>query len=184
MKNILVIENDETLKESTVEILKLSGYGVLTASDGKKGVEIAVKENPDLIICDILIPNLDGFGVLKIISLHPKTSAIPFILITGINELDDQRKGMNLGADDYLIKPFTATDLLNVISIRLKKSENLKRNFHNQGDVLPDFLNIEGKNNSDSLLHEKYRDPVKYKKKHLLYVQGQRPTVLYYILKG
>src|SRR5690349_12040541 len=122
MKKILLIEDNNEVRENTTEILQLAGYDVVTASNGKIGVELAQKENPDLIICDIMMPELDGYGVLHILSKKPETARIPFIFLTAKTEKSDVRKGMALGADDYLTKPFDDTDLLNAIEARLRKS--------------------------------------------------------------
>src|SRR5690606_13640500 len=122
MKKILLIEDNSEVRENTGEILSLAHYHVVTAPNGKAGVELAQKENPDLIICDIMMPELDGYGVLHILSKNPATARIPFIFLTAKTEKSDIRKGMTLGADDYLTKPFDDTDLLNAIETRLKKS--------------------------------------------------------------
>src|SRR5690606_14675157 len=115
-------------------LLSLSGYKVISSNDGKRGIEMAIKENPNLILCDVQLPNLDGYGIIHILGNNPKTSDIPFIFITGNSEPESQRKGMDLGADDFLVKPINSTDLLNAISIRLTKSENLKRKFMHNGE--------------------------------------------------
>src|SRR5690606_22905402 len=98
MKKILIIEDDDLLSENVSLLLNLSGYDVFCANDGKTGVEMALKENPDLILCDIKMPNLDGYGVLHILNNHPKTATVPFIFLTGSNETESLRKGMTLGA--------------------------------------------------------------------------------------
>ena len=102
MKRILLIEDNPEVSENTREIMELAGYEVVSAPNGKIGVELAQHENPDLIICDIMMPELDGYGVLHILSKKPETSTIPFIFLTAKTEKTDIRKGMNLGADDYL----------------------------------------------------------------------------------
>ncbi|HMV89994.1 MAG TPA: response regulator, partial [Cyclobacteriaceae bacterium] len=112
MKKILLIEDNPEIRENTGEILSLAGYEVSTAENGKTGVDLAQKIKPDLIICDIMMPELDGYGVLHILSKNDETSAIPFIFLTAKTEKTDVRKGMTLGADDYLTKPFDDTDLL------------------------------------------------------------------------
>src|SRR6185295_848629 len=122
MKSVLVIDDNKDIRENTAEILELAGYKTFTAKNGKKGVEAALKEKPDLIICDIMMPDLDGYGVLHILSKKSETAAIPFIFLTAKTEKVDIRKGMNLGADDYLTKPFDDTDLLNAIEARLQKA--------------------------------------------------------------
>src|SRR3954462_6776804 len=122
MKFVLVIEDNTDIRENTSEILEMAGYKTFTADNGKKGVDLAQKEKPDLIICDIMMPELDGYGVLHILNKKPETANIPFIFLTAKTEKTDIRKGMNLGADDYLTKPFDDTDLLNAVEARLRKS--------------------------------------------------------------
>ena len=121
MKKILLIEDDVTVRENTGELLELSNYEVITASNGKLGVEKAKKYHPDIIICDIMMPELDGYGVLQELSKNPETANIPFIFLSAKTEQKDIRKGMNLGADDYLTKPFEEEDLLSAIESRLAK---------------------------------------------------------------
>ena len=129
MKKILLIEDNNEMRENTSEILSLANYAVFTAENGKIGVEIAKKDKPDLIICDIMMPDLDGYGVLHILSKDPETAGIPFIFLTAKAEKSDMRKGMNLGADDYLTKPFDDTELLNAVEVRLKRYEFFKKNY-------------------------------------------------------
>jgi CheY-like chemotaxis protein len=112
MKKILLIEDNLEMRENTAEILELAGYAVFTAPDGKEGVKTALKELPDLIVCDIMMPELDGYGVLHMLSKNEAAAAIPFIFLTAKAEKEDYRKGMSLGADDYLTKPFDDTELL------------------------------------------------------------------------
>src|SRR5689334_13559703 len=106
MKSILVIDDNQGIRENTAEILELAGYKVLTAENGKKGVEQAMKEKPDLIVCDIMMPELDGYGVLHLLRKNADTEQIPFIFLTAKTERTDFRKGMEMGADDYVTKPF------------------------------------------------------------------------------
>src|SRR5450755_3998696 len=103
-KKILVIEDNQEVRENISEILELSEYLVVKVDNGKKGVEIALNEHFDLIICDIMMPFLDGYGVLHLLSKHIETRRIPFIFLTAKSEKADQRKGMEMGADDYLTK--------------------------------------------------------------------------------
>src|ERR671912_165534 len=119
MKKILIIEDNEEVRENTSEILELSNYKVFTAENGKIGVEIAKKEKPDLIVCDIMMPVLDGYGVLHLLGKNEETSGIPFIFLTAKTERGDLRKGMEMGADDYITKPFDEIELLNAIEVRL-----------------------------------------------------------------
>jgi Response regulators consisting of a CheY-like receiver domain and a winged-helix DNA-binding domain len=127
MTRILLIEDNPEVRENTTEILELAGYNVQTAPNGKVGVELAQKQNPDLIICDIMMPELDGYGVLHILNKRNEIAGIPFIFLTAKTETADIRKGMNLGADDYLTKPFEETDLLNAIEARPRKSAMQQR---------------------------------------------------------
>ena len=121
MKKILVIDDSTEIRENTAEIISLAGYKVYTAENGKIGVEIALKEIPDLIVCDIMMPELDGYGVLHLIKKNPGTENIPFIFLTAKTERTDFRKGMEMGADDYITKPFDDLELLRAIEIRFKK---------------------------------------------------------------
>src|SRR5690554_1825161 len=122
-KTILIIEDHDDIRESTAEILDLAGYNVLTASEGKTGVEMALKHLPDLILCDIMMPVLDGYGVLYLLGKHAETSSIPVIFITAKAERADLRKGMEMGADDYITKPFDDMELLRAIESRFKKQD-------------------------------------------------------------
>src|SRR5687768_16248903 len=128
-KKILLIEDNKEIRENTSEILELANYKVTTASNGKEGVEKTQKERPDLIICDIMMPLLDGYGVLHLLSKNEETASIPLIFLTAKADRSDFRKGMEMGADDYLTKPFDEIELLNAIESRLKKSELMKKDF-------------------------------------------------------
>src|SRR5580765_6704025 len=128
-KKILVIEDNPEVRENIGEILELSNYQVICAENGKQGVEIALQQIPDLIICDIMMPELDGYGVLHLLSKHIETYGIPFIFLTAKSEKSDLRKGMELGADDYITKPFDGIELLKAIEIRLQKAEAIKKHF-------------------------------------------------------
>mgnify|MGYP000663310654 CR=1 FL=1 len=100
MKKILLIEDNMEMRENTAEILGLANYQVVTAENGKEGVRLAQAEKPDLIICDIMMPELDGYGVLHMLSKTPELASIPFIFLTAKAEKSDHRKGMTMGADD------------------------------------------------------------------------------------
>src|ERR1700712_1967967 len=129
MKTILIIEDNAEVRENTAEIIELANYKVITADNGKTGVELALKEKPDLVICDIMMPVLDGYGVYHLMSKHKETATIPFIFLTAKSEKADFRKGMEMGADDYIMKPFDGIELLNAIEIRLKKNKLLKQQY-------------------------------------------------------
>lgn len=121
-KKILLIEDDKTVRENTAEILELSDYVVETASNGKLGVDKAPVFNPDVIVCDIMMPEMDGYQVLEILSENPQTRQTPFIFLSAKTDHKDIRKGMNLGADDYLTKPFEENELIDAIESRLAKT--------------------------------------------------------------
>lgn len=126
MIKVLVIEDNFEMRDNISEILQLADYEVYTATNGKQGVEMALKHLPDIILCDIMMDELDGYGVLYILSKNLETSAIPFIFITAKTQKQDIRKGMEMGADDYLTKPFNDVELLNAIESRLKKERSKK----------------------------------------------------------
>ncbi|MDR3576288.1 MAG: response regulator [Anaerolineaceae bacterium] len=127
MKNILVIEDEENVRENILELLNAEGYYAYGANDGEEGINLIRDQHPDLIICDILMPKLDGYKVLAIISKEPATARIPFIFLTAKTERDNLRKGMDLGADDYITKPFTRKELLQAIRTRFEKQLVLEK---------------------------------------------------------
>src|SRR3990172_3311519 len=129
MNKILAIEDEEQIRSVIVAFLSAAGYEVLAAENGKVGIDLAKQIQLDLILCDINMPVLDGFGVLKALRENPKTSTIPFIFLTGKGQLDDLREGMNSGADDYLIKPFKKDALLKAVEVRLAKQAVLADRF-------------------------------------------------------
>jgi CRP-like cAMP-binding protein/CheY-like chemotaxis protein len=182
-KKILIIEDNEDVRENTAEILQLAQYEVITAENGRIGVALAQKEKPDLIICDITMPVLDGHGTLYLLSKNEETSSIPFIFLTAKAERSEIRKGMEMGADDYLTKPFDDIELLNAIESRLNKNEILKKEFTKSITEINDF--IEDAKGIDSLrqLSEK-RDLRIYKKKDDIYREGSYPKGIYFINKG
>jgi DNA-binding response OmpR family regulator len=182
-KKILLIEDNKAVRENIMEILELANYQVLGAENGKVGVELATNETPDLIICDIMMPELDGYGVLHMLSKAPKTSAIPFIFLTAKAERTDFRKGMEMGADDYITKPFDDIELLNAVEMRLKKAELLKSEFVSSIEGINEFLN-QAKNVGKVALTSDERDVQAFKKKQMVYTQGQRPGNLFFISKG
>ncbi|MEO6303047.1 MAG: response regulator [Bacteroidia bacterium] len=183
MKKILLIEDNKDVRENTAEILALAQYNVITAVNGKEGVEMAQKEKPDLIICDIMMPVLDGHGALHLLSKNEETASIPFIFLTAKAERNDFRKGMEMGADDYLTKPFDDVELLNAIESRLKKNEILKKEFTKNLAGINDFINEAKGIESLKKLSEE-RDVRNYKKKSDVYKEGNFPKGVYFINKG
>ncbi|MFI5218718.1 MAG: response regulator [Bacteroidia bacterium] len=183
MQNILLIEDNKEVRENTAEILELAGYKVATATDGKKGVEQVNKKKPDLIICDIMMPVLDGYGVLHLLSKNSETANIPFIFLTAKAERSDLRKGMEMGADDYITKPFDKIELLNAVESRLKKLDSIKKEYGKDIEGLSAFISdVAGKDALRKFTEGKRINS--YKKKESIYMEGNYPNGMYYINKG
>ncbi|MBK5271566.1 MAG: response regulator [Bacteroidia bacterium] len=183
MKSILVIDDNSDIRDNTAEILDLAGYKTFTAENGKKGVEVALKEKPDVIVCDIMMPELDGYGVLHLVRKNPDTQSIPFIFLTAKTERSDFRKGMEMGADDYITKPFEEIELLNAIEIRLKKSDILDHTYSPSQQGINQFIKDVKNTGLLSQLEDQY-DVDHYGKKQTLYQEGKRPRFLFYLVKG
>jgi len=183
MRSILVIDDNKDIRENTAEILELAGYKTFSSENGKKGVEIALKEKPDLIVCDIMMPELDGYGVLHLLRKNPETQNIPFIFLTAKTERSDFRKGMEMGADDYVTKPFEGIELLNAIEIRLKKADVLKQKYTLSEQGINQFLKDAKDAGMINQLSQQYNIE-RYFKKQTLYEEGKRPRFLYYLVKG
>src|ERR1044071_2247224 len=118
MKTVLFIEDNPEIRENMGEILEMANYHVLLAPDGRQGAALALAQKPDIIICDIMMPELDGYGVIHLLQKHEQTQHIPFIFLTARAERSEMRRGMELGADDYITKPFSGTELLQAIEGR------------------------------------------------------------------
>jgi DNA-binding response OmpR family regulator len=172
-KKVLIIEDNDDIRESTAEVLDLAGYKTFTAKHGKIGVEMAINHLPDVILCDIMMPELDGYGVLYLLNKNPKTVNIPFIFITAKTERADMRKGMEMGADDYLTKPFDDTELFKAIESRFKKKQQATgfSSIESSGEVVIEELRKKGK-------------PRTVNSKQVIYIEGDEPTHLYYVTKG
>lgn len=183
MKRILVIEDNNEVRENIAELLELSNYEVISAPDGKVGVQKAVEFKPDLILCDVMMPELDGFSVLRILEKKVETADIPFIFLTAKTEKADFRKGMSLGADDYITKPFDDVELLDAIEMRLKKSERIKTTFDGSFQGLNAFINeARGQKELENLSKE--REIKRYRKKEVIYNEGDYPKRLFFIVEG
>lgn len=182
-KTILLVEDNKEMRENTAEILELSKYKVFTAKNGKEGVELAVKNKPDLIICDIMMPVLDGYGVLHSLAKNDETASIPFIFLTAKAERSDFRKGMEMGADDYVTKPFDDIELLNAVESRLKKSEMMKKEFSKNIEGLNEFISSAKGIEALKKLSEQ-RDVRIYKKKENIYSESGYPRGIYFVVKG
>jgi len=178
-KHILLIEDNNEIRENTAEILELANYAVTAAANGKQGVEMALNNKPDLIICDIMMPVLDGYGVLHLIHKNPELSKIPFIFLTAKSERTDFRKGMEMGADDYITKPFSDIELLNAIDSRIKKSEVAVQQFSSDEKGINDILAAyEGNNALENLTHNRPENNYRKKTNHLQQGQSSTKTIL------
>ena len=138
MKRILVIEDEPEMRRNITALLRYHEYEPVAAENGREGLEAARLQNPDLILCDVMMPELDGFGVLRELQADEKLARIPFIFLTAKGEKDDLRSGMNLGADDYLTKPVGNADLVQAIEARLRRSEQ-----QSNREFKPDFSSAE-----------------------------------------
>lgn len=183
MKKILLIEDNDDVRENIAEILEMARYKVLPATNGKEGLELANAEKPDLIICDIMMPVLDGHGVLHLLSKNEETAGIPFIFLTAKADRNDIRKGMEMGADDYLTKPFDDVELLNAIETRFRKSEILKREYSRDLAGLNAFMNEAREMRSLQDLSAD-RDMRMYRKKEEIFREGAYPRGIYFVNSG
>ena len=179
MITLLLIEDNPDIRENMAEILALAGYKVLQAPDGKQGVSIALAQKPDLIICDIMMPELDGYGVIHLLQKHVSMRAVPFIFITAKTERAEIRKGMELGADDYITKPFTGTELLNAVEIRLKKTAA-----HDMPDSLQYLRDDVADNKEIRQVFAEKQDTNSYRKKQPVYSEGHQPFRLFLVKSG
>jgi len=183
MKKILVIEDNEDILENISELLELSNYRVMTAPNGKIGIEQALHYKPDLILCDIMQPELDGYGVLHMVQQNPELDQIPFIFLTAKTDQSDIRKGMSLGADDYIVKPFDPTDLLNAIGKRLKRAELISRRISKGIEGVNEMIDFVGEEEVlQKFIEGRHTD--RYKKGQQIFSEGNHPIRLYYVNKG
>ncbi|MBE9583981.1 response regulator [Mucilaginibacter sp. JRF] len=184
MTTILIIEDNNDIRESTAEILELSGYKVLQASNGKAGVDLAFQHKTDLVLCDIMMPELDGYGVLYMLGKNADTAGTPFIFLTAKAERVDFRKGMEMGADDYLTKPFDDIELLNAIESRLKKKQRQEEYYNQSIDKLEKLASGSGQGLAELKTMIAGRKVRQIKKKQILYYDGDTPQGLYLVLEG
>jgi len=156
---------------------------VYTAINGKEGVDLALKVKPDLIICDIMMPVLDGYGVHHVLSKNPETTTIPFIFLSAKAEKGEIRKGMEMGADDYLTKPFDDIELLNAIESRFKKIERHSKENPTKAEGISELLSsLKGLDEIKQLAD--LSDVKKWKKRDCIYSEGELPKGVYFILEG
>jgi EAL domain-containing protein (putative c-di-GMP-specific phosphodiesterase class I)/FixJ family two-component response regulator len=140
MKNILVIEDEEVIRENILKLLKAEGFNATGAANGMQGLSLAMSNLPDVILCDVMMPEIDGYGVLTALRSNPVTATVPFIFLTGKADRTEMRQGMELGADDYLTKPFTQTELIGAIASRLKKQEALAEQYNTLYSQSSEFI--------------------------------------------
>ncbi len=180
---ILIIEDNNDIRESSSEILELSGYTVLQARNGKEGMHLVNTHSIDLILCDIMMPELDGIGVLYMLNKNPETSGIPFIFLTAKAERSDIRKGMELGADDYLTKPFDDMELLLAVETRLNKKQQQQLFYSKSLEKIEHLITekdgLAEMKNSASTLRVRHAD-----KGDIIYHEGDQPPGIYLVLSG
>jgi CRP-like cAMP-binding protein/CheY-like chemotaxis protein len=180
--SILIIEDNDQIRESTAELLGLCNYDVYKAVDGKQGIDIATRELPDIILCDITMPELDGYGVLHMLKKNTQTAAIPFIFITAKTERIDYRKAMEMGADDYLTKPFDDMELMNAIETRLAKKNKEKDIYSHSLEQINTLLHEDGLEELRNLIAE--RKIRRLQKKQPIYYEGDNVNGIYLVVSG
>jgi DNA-binding response OmpR family regulator len=181
--NVLLIEDNNDIRENLAELLEMSGYQVISADNGKTGVQLAKKHKPNIIVCDIMMPELDGYGVLNILASDPNTASIPFIFLTAKTESTDIRKGMNMGADDYITKPFEDAELLKAIEVRLDKVSKLSAPSQASVDALEGLMSS-AQSMDDLIKLSKERKRMQFKKKQVVYSMGTNARGVYFIESG
>ena len=184
-KHVLLIEDDKIVRENTAEILEFADYRVTTASDGKIGIKKALHEIPDIIVCDIMMPNLDGYGVYQILSKNKVLNRIPFIFLSAKTNHTEIRKGMNLGAEDYITKPFEESELLSAIATRLKKASLYKKSLKKNLKSIEKQVRALKFNNIDELINKLCKRQIHtYQKGDSLYCEGNRSNHLFLVKNG
>lgn len=176
MNTVLLIEDNNDIRENMGEILELARYNVLLAENGKAGAALAIEHVPDIIVCDIMMPELDGYGVLHLLQKHDSTRDIPFIFLTAKTERAEIRKGMELGADDYITKPFEGTELLNAIEMRLAKAQR----FHQKNGAERDTSKLK----TLEAAFEKESQTNDYKKKQVIFSERNHAYRLHRVVSG
>jgi CRP-like cAMP-binding protein len=186
MKNnvkVLIIEDNHDVRESTCEILDLAGYETYQATNGKAGVEMALRILPEIILCDILMPDLDGFGVFHMLSKQTFINPFSFIFLSAKTERADIRKAMEMGADDYLTKPFDEIELLNAIDCQLKKRNHQQLMIQEAlCQMEKTFLGREGLKELNQLAAERKIRPMK--RKQVIYFEGDIVGGIYLVVSG
>ena len=184
MKKVLLIEDDAIIRENTAELLELSNFNVITAPNGKIGVELAKRDTPDIVVCDIMMPELDGYGVIEALSKNNDTKYIPFIFLSAKTERTDVRKGMDLGADDYITKPFTEEELISAIESRLAKAAILRDERNNQNESVPENEDEIKTLNDLKNFFDDNGEVFNFKKDEIIYNEGYNSNLIYLVIKG
>lgn len=180
---ILVVDDEEDIRQNVAEILELAGYKTTMAAHGKDAIEAIKQQVPDLIVCDVMMPELDGYGVLHLVRKMPATQHVPFLFLTAKTEASDFRKGMSMGADDYLPKPCDDIELLNAVELRLKKAAILQEAYEPGEKGVNSFMkNIKEAGLLNHLL-ENY-ETHSLSKRQELYREGKRPQKIFHLLSG
>ncbi|SDS58048.1 cAMP-binding domain of CRP or a regulatory subunit of cAMP-dependent protein kinases [Polaribacter sp. KT25b] len=186
MKKILLIEDDLILRENTSELLELANYEVINAPNGKIGVEVAKVALPDIIVCDIMMPELDGYGVLQALHTNESTHHIPFIFLSAKTERKDVRKGMDLGADDYITKPFNEDELISAIESRLAKAailKDLREKKEEKKVVIEEKESIRNLNDLKNYFDDN-GEIFHFAKNQIIYQEGNNSNYIYLIISG
>ncbi|HVS96623.1 MAG TPA: cyclic nucleotide-binding domain-containing protein [Puia sp.] len=184
MKKILFIEDQGHKEDSIRQLLGLSNYLVLVAADGRDGIGLAVRERPDLILCDTHLPSVDGYGVILALQQYPETRGIPVILLTTIEEKDDFRKAMEAGADDFLARPFEGIELLRAVEACLDRHHKRVSADHGPAETHPGHVSAGGTNGPANDWHPEQQEVRLFKKRTMLYTEGQRASQVWYVVSG
>ena len=183
MKKVLLVEDDTVLRESTAELLELSNYEVFTAPNGLSGVQVALEQQPDVVVCDIMMPEMDGYAVLKALSQNEETRSIPFIFLSAKTERSDVRKGMELGADDYLTKPFEEDELIGAIESRIAKMAILRDLDEESGSDEPGEEAVGNLNELKNFIYDNGMD-FEFSLGDTIYREGDNSNTVYLVLTG
>lgn len=183
MKTILLVEDDLALRENTAELLELSDYNVITAPNGQVGIDMAMQHKPDIIVCDIMMPLVDGYGVLEALSANQETMHIPFIFLSAKTERSEVRKGMDLGADDYLTKPFEEEELISAIESRLAKSEILNKAISEESKKKNEEEGVRNLHELKNFFDDNGEELL-FSKGDSIYKEGAHSNKIYLILEG
>lgn len=178
---VLLIERGSDTSPNVIDMLQWTGYAVITAENGRKGLELARTYKPDIIVCDILLPDLDGYSVLHMLQGNEDMHSIPFIFLTSKADVSEFRKGMEMGADDYIVKPYHVLDLLSAMEVRLRKYNIRNKGSLSQPAAVRDIIRDAAE--TIRTIHEN-RDIDIFLRKTIIYPEGNHPLRLYYIRKG